>query len=151
MCLHIYLAFVSLQTPLFSDTPNPGKFVAGNAHVLSAVHKQHASPLSFCHHFPWRPKILKSYNINIYDYTIKIRDENYCRLQVNWWLKVKKNEIMLEQKILICKHNVHVFVTTWNTCKTSCIFVLKFLLLRKTLHLNLSSFLVVCPSWPIYG
>ena len=62
-CLHIYLAFVSLQTPLFSYTPYPGVFVAGNAHILSAVHKQHASPLSFCHHSPWRPKIFKSYNI----------------------------------------------------------------------------------------
>ena len=27
-------------------------------------------------------------------------------------LRLRKNEIMLEQKILICKYNVHVFVIT---------------------------------------
>ena len=47
-----HLVLFSLQTPLSSYTPVPAVSLAGIADILSRLYKEHASPLSFCHHFP---------------------------------------------------------------------------------------------------
>ena len=50
--IYIHLALVSLQTTLFSNTLHHGEFLAEIVNTLQKLlHKECASPLSFCPHF----------------------------------------------------------------------------------------------------
>ena len=50
-----HLAFVLLQTILFSYTPHPGEFEAKIGDILLRLHKQHVWPLSFGRDFHLEP------------------------------------------------------------------------------------------------
>ena len=50
-----HLAFVLLQTILFSYTPHPGEFEAKIRDILLRLYKQHVWPLSFGHDFHLGP------------------------------------------------------------------------------------------------